>query len=47
MVFTCGMTNPMGIRYPLKTRRVRVQISTRGYGYEYEFLPITYLLTDG
>jgi hypothetical protein len=37
------------IRYPPKTRRVwvRLWISTRRYGYGYEFLPVVSLLTGG
>jgi hypothetical protein len=47
MIFTCGMTNLTGTRYPPKIRWVRVRISTRGYVYVYEFLLVTPLLTDG
>jgi hypothetical protein len=41
------MTNPTGTRYPPETRWVwvQIQISTHGYEYGYEFLPVTYLLT--
>jgi hypothetical protein len=43
MIFTCGMTNPMGTRYPSEIRwiQIRVQISTRGYEHGYKFLPTT------
>jgi hypothetical protein len=41
------MTNPMGIRYPLKTRQVWVQISIREYEYVYEFLPVASMLMGG
>jgi hypothetical protein len=35
-----------GYPIPPETRWVRVQISTRGYRYEYKFLPTISLLTD-
>jgi hypothetical protein len=48
MIFTCEMTNPMGTRYLPEIWRVQVRIwiSTHGYEYGYEFLPVAPLLTD-
>jgi hypothetical protein len=47
--YETNMIYPVGTRYPPETRRVWawVPVFTRGYGYEYENLPVANVLAGG